>query len=219
MGRAPRLSHLENLKSYAQLPLLCDIKEMHVLGNSFSPGGPEGQLSGLPLPLDFDPVKHRWVRSQCKGGWGRQVALSLRFFSYSPTSSLSAIISHFAWSYIPHMSLAQRTKKHSIILKLGRATCRPLPLTHMFTQLEQVASFSLHPPPPFSSFGLEWEPSLLQGVGGTWSGTLTAGQQREEPHLLCALTVAPGRDQQQGTGTGKSCGEGLTQLGSLPGLL
>lgn len=43
---------------------LCNIREMHVLGISFCPPkGPEGQFSGLPVPLDFDPAKHRWVRS------------------------------------------------------------------------------------------------------------------------------------------------------------
>lgn len=43
---------------------LCNIGEMHVRRISFSPaGGPEGQFSDLSLPLDFDPVTHRWVRS------------------------------------------------------------------------------------------------------------------------------------------------------------
>lgn len=79
------------------------------------------------------------------------------------------------------MSLAQRTKKHSIILKLGLATCGSLPSTHMFTQLGQVASFPTAPsgpsvpPQPFSSFQLELEPSPLQRVGEAWAGFLTAG--------------------------------------------
>lgn len=118
---------------------LCDIGESTVLGISFSPGGPEGQFSGLYFLLDFDPAKHRWVVTMVRG----QVALDLpglNFFLFPHVLSFSlAIISHFIWPYIPHMSLAQRTKKHSITLKLGFATCRPPPLP----QLGQAVSFPM----------------------------------------------------------------------------
>lgn len=134
----------------------------------------------------------------------------LEFFLFPHVLSFSlAIISHFIWPYTPHMSLAQRTKKHSITLKLGLATCRPPPLP----QLGQALSFPMPcsgPLPltlPFSSFTLELEPSCLQGGGGAWPGTLTAGWQLEEIHLFSALRVAPWKGPRtRGKGAGKSCG-------------
>lgn len=187
---------------------LCDIGESTVFGIRFSPGGPEGQFSGLFFLLDFHPAKHRWVVTMVRG----QVALDLpglNFFLFPHVLSFSlAIISHFIWPYTPHMSLAQRTKKHSITLKLGLATCRPPPLP----QLGQALSFPMPcsgPLPltlPFSTFTLELEPSCLQGRGGAWPGTLTAGWQLEEIHLFSALRVAPWKGPRtRGKGAGKSC--------------
>lgn len=57
-------SHLENLGSCSQLPLLCVTSgKCTFWASAFAP--PKA-LSGQfwpPLPLDLDPAKHRWVRS------------------------------------------------------------------------------------------------------------------------------------------------------------
>lgn len=84
MGKAPPAVPPGAFEQLCPAPLaLCNIREIHVFQISFSPGGPEGQSSGLFFLLDFDPVKHRWVVTMAMGTGGTGSSW-LEFFLIPP---------------------------------------------------------------------------------------------------------------------------------------
>lgn len=65
-GKLHQLPHPEHLSSCALLPLLYVISGRCTFGGSSAfplEALVVGQFSGLLSPLDFDPVKDRWIRS------------------------------------------------------------------------------------------------------------------------------------------------------------